>query len=82
VTSRPAEAGISFVTYAAGAEKFLPLITVERFPYLDGMSQEVIAGRHDGLYHLDLGLELLLDGLERMIHMRDRPANFRVARWP
>lgn len=52
--------------YAPAAEKFLPLIPVEHFPYLNGMSQEVIAGRHDGLHHLDLGLELLLDGLERM----------------
>lgn len=52
--------------YASAAEKFLPLIPVERFPFLNGMSQEVIAGRHDGLHHLDLGLELLLDGLERM----------------
>ena len=36
------------------------------FPYLNGMSQEVIAGRHDGLHQLELGLDLLLDGLERM----------------
>jgi len=52
--------------YASAAAQFLPLIPVEQFPYLNGMSQEVIAGRHDGMHELELGLELLLDGLERM----------------
>lgn len=51
--------------YAATAAQFLPMIPPERFPYLNGMSQEVIAGRHDGMHHLELGLELLLEGLER-----------------
>ena len=52
--------------YAAAAEQFLPMIPPEQFPYLNGMSQEVIAGRHDGLHQLELGLELLLDGLEKL----------------
>jgi AcrR family transcriptional regulator len=52
--------------YAPAAAQFLPLIPVEQFPYLNGMSQEVIAGRHDGVHQLELGLELLLDGLEGM----------------
>lgn len=52
--------------YASSAAQFLPLIPVEHFPYLRGLSEEVIAGRHDGLHQLELGLDLLLDGLERM----------------
>ncbi|HSK00980.1 MAG TPA: TetR/AcrR family transcriptional regulator [Kofleriaceae bacterium] len=52
--------------YASAAKAFLPLIPEAQYPYLNGMSQEVIAGRHDGLHHLELGLELLLDGLERL----------------
>jgi AcrR family transcriptional regulator len=52
--------------YAEAASKFLPLIPAERFPHLHGMSSEVIAGRHDGLHQLELGLDLLLDGLERL----------------
>src|SRR5450631_355069 len=52
--------------YAGAAKAFLPLIPIEQFPYLNGMSQEVIAGRHDGIHQLDLGLDLLLEGLERM----------------
>ncbi len=50
--------------YATAAAGFLPMIPVAQFPWLNGMSQEVIAGRHDGLHQLELGLDLLLDGLE------------------
>ena len=42
------------------------MIPAELFPYLNGLSQEVIAGRHDGMHQLDLGLDVLLDGLERL----------------
>ena len=52
--------------YASAAQQFLPLIPVEQFPYLNGLSQEVIAGRHDGIQQLERGLDLILDGLERM----------------
>lgn len=52
--------------YASAASRFLPMIPVERFPYLNGMSQEVISGRHDGIQDLALGLDLILDGLEKM----------------
>lgn len=52
--------------YASSAEAFLPLIPAAQYPYLHGLSQEVSSGRHDGLLHLELGLDLLLDGLERL----------------
>jgi AcrR family transcriptional regulator len=52
--------------YASAAKAFLHLIPVEQFPYLNGMSQEVIAGRHDGLHQLEFGLELILAGLEKI----------------
>lgn len=52
--------------YASAAAGFLPMIPPERFPHLNGLSQEIISGRHDGVQHLELGLELLLDGLERL----------------
>jgi AcrR family transcriptional regulator len=59
--------------YSSAASMFLPLIPPERFPYLNGMSQEVINGRHDGVQHLQLGLDLLLDGLE-LIRVKSQPA--------
>jgi AcrR family transcriptional regulator len=53
--------------YAPAAQGFLHLIPVEKFPYLHGMSQEVIAGRHDGMHQLEGGLEHLLDGFDRLL---------------
>lgn len=61
--------------YASAARQFLPLIPVEQFPYLNGMSQEVIAGRHDGLHQIELGLDLLLGGLEKMRTGGGRPTS-------
>ena len=52
--------------YASAAAQFIHLIPVEQFPHLHGMSQEVIAGRHDGLHQIDFGLEFILDGIERL----------------
>ncbi|MDP2343798.1 MAG: TetR/AcrR family transcriptional regulator C-terminal domain-containing protein [Deltaproteobacteria bacterium] len=59
--------------YAQTAMQFLHLIPVEQFPHLHGMSQEVIAGRHDGVHQLEFGLELILAGLEktRLMQRRD-----------
>jgi len=59
--------------YASAAKQFLPLIPVEHFPHLNGMSQEVIAGRHDGTHQLELGLDLLIDGLEALRQTGARP---------
>ena len=53
--------------YASAARQFIGLIPPEQFPGLNGMAQEVIAGRHDGVQHLEFGLELLLAGFERLL---------------
>jgi AcrR family transcriptional regulator len=53
--------------YAQAAKAFLPQIPPDRYPYLNGLSQEVIAGRHNGLHDFQFGLELILDGLERLL---------------
>lgn len=52
--------------YAEVAKAYLPQIPVETYPYIHGLSQEVIAGRHDGLHDFEFGLDLILDGLERL----------------
>ena len=52
--------------YAAVAKEFLPMIPAAQYPYLHGMSQQVISGAHDGLHDFSFGLELILDGLERL----------------
>ena len=51
--------------YAKMARAFLPRIPEDQYPYLHGMSRQVIDGRHDGLHHFEFGLDLILDGLER-----------------
>jgi AcrR family transcriptional regulator len=52
--------------YATMAKAFLPMIPADRFPYLNGMSQQVIDGHHDGLHELGFGLDLILEGLDRL----------------
>jgi AcrR family transcriptional regulator len=54
--------------YAAAAKTFLPQIPAERFPYLNGLSRQVIDGRHDGVNHIEFGLGLILDGLEKVLN--------------
>jgi AcrR family transcriptional regulator len=51
--------------YAEVAEQFLPMIPAETHPYLRGMSEEIIAGRHDGIQEIRTGLDLLLAGFEK-----------------
>jgi AcrR family transcriptional regulator len=52
--------------YADTAEEYLPLIPADEFPYLNGLSQQVISGTYDGVHDFEFGLELILDGLERL----------------
>jgi AcrR family transcriptional regulator len=51
--------------YAAQARAYLPHLP-EELRWLRGMAEEVAEGRHDGRADFAIGLELILDGLERM----------------
>jgi AcrR family transcriptional regulator len=53
--------------YAREAKAFLPMLPPDQYPYLHGLSQQVIDGSHDGLHDFQFGLELLLDGLEGVL---------------
>ncbi|MEM7165001.1 MAG: TetR/AcrR family transcriptional regulator [Planctomycetota bacterium] len=53
--------------YATVAQSFLPQIPAAQYPHLNGMAQQVIDGKHDGLADFDFGLNLILDGLERVL---------------
>lgn len=59
--------------YADVAQAYLPQI-IDTYPYLAGLSQHVIAGHYNGIHDIEFGLELLLDGLERL---RDEEAQKR-----
>ena len=56
--------------YASAADAFLPMIPVDRYPYLHALSLRVIDGSHAGTQDFEFGLDLILDGLER-IRVRD-----------
>jgi AcrR family transcriptional regulator len=59
----PFEAG----DYARMAASFLPSLPAQQYPAMRALTLEVANGRHDGLHDLEFGLELLLDGLERLL---------------
>jgi AcrR family transcriptional regulator len=52
--------------YAEAAENFLASIPPEKYPYLNQLSCHIIEGRYDGLHDFAFGLELILNGLERL----------------
>ncbi|MFT5506062.1 MAG: AcrR family transcriptional regulator [Gammaproteobacteria bacterium] len=58
--------------YANAAKAFLPMIPEQEFPHLRGMAIEVIEGRHHGVQDFEFGLELILDGLERLLAIQKR----------
>ncbi|MFT5734527.1 MAG: AcrR family transcriptional regulator [Paracoccaceae bacterium] len=52
--------------YASAAREFLPMIPADQYPYLNGLSQQVINGTHHGVQDFDFGLELILKGLNEV----------------
>jgi len=52
--------------YAAVAQDYVAMIPVDQYPYLNQLTHQVIAGEHDGLHDFEFGLNLLLEGLERL----------------
>ncbi|MGK8487353.1 TetR/AcrR family transcriptional regulator [Nocardia asiatica] len=53
--------------YASAAEHFLPLISAAEYPHMHALSLLVINGTHSGIADFTFGLELILDGLERLL---------------
>jgi hypothetical protein len=53
--------------YASAAQHFLPLIPADEFPHMNALAQLVINGKHSGIADFGFGLELILDGLERLL---------------
>ena len=53
--------------YADAAKQYLSLVPAEQYPYLNALSQQVIDGSHHGMQDFNFGLELILDGLNRLL---------------
>ncbi|MDC3958877.1 TetR/AcrR family transcriptional regulator [Polyangium jinanense] len=52
--------------YASAAKMFLPRLPADEYPYMRALTELVIDGAHRGVHDFQFGLELLLDGLERL----------------
>ncbi len=52
--------------YAAVAAAYLPSLSAQQYPAMHALTVLVAGGSHDGLHDLEFGLDLLLDGLERV----------------
>lgn len=49
--------------YRDVAEEYIPQVPMDKYPFLMGLSEQVIAGLHDGIHDISFGLEFILDGL-------------------
>jgi AcrR family transcriptional regulator len=52
--------------YAEAAKMGLPLIPAAQYPHMNSLTHRVIDGSYDGLHDFDFGLDLILNGLERL----------------
>jgi AcrR family transcriptional regulator len=58
--------------YASAAQHFLPMLSPETYPHMREMAEQVADGSYDGLLDFGFGLELILDGLERLLETSPR----------
>lgn len=52
--------------YVDAAKRFFPLLPADQYPHLRALAQLLIDGEHRGVHDFEFGLDLLLDGLERL----------------
>ncbi|MCT8334860.1 TetR/AcrR family transcriptional regulator [Leptospira sp. 85282-16] len=52
--------------YAKEASGFLPQLEKSHFSHLTNLTREVISGKYNGLHDFEFGLNLILDGLEKL----------------
>ena len=53
--------------YSDVAASYLPQLPAEEYPHLTEMTKRVADGSHDGVQEFEFGLDLILDGLERVL---------------
>jgi AcrR family transcriptional regulator len=52
--------------YPNAAKEGLPLIPAEKYPYMNAMTHQIIEGEYDGICCFEFGLEMILEGLDRL----------------
>jgi AcrR family transcriptional regulator len=62
-------AGFSYpmADHAEAAKAFLPMLPADRYPHMRALAKQVIEGSHSGLNDFSFGLNIILDGLERLL---------------
>ncbi len=53
--------------YAKAAQQYLPMLPAAFYPHARALTEEVGSGRHSGVNEFTFGVDLLLDGLERLL---------------
>ena len=51
--------------YSEAAENYISLIPADKYPYMNGMTQQVMSGEYDGIHDFEFGLNLILNGLDQ-----------------
>lgn len=52
--------------YASAAAAYVHMLPADVYPYMHALTAQVASGAHDGTLDFAFGLELILDGLERL----------------
>lgn len=58
---------IETTEYAKVAREYLPNIPADKYPYMNRLTHHIIDGHYDGIADFNFGLELILDGLEKLL---------------
>ena len=57
---------IETTEYAKAAREYLPNIPADKYPYMNQQCHHIIDGYYDGIADFNFGLELILDGLDKL----------------
>jgi Tetracyclin repressor-like, C-terminal domain/Bacterial regulatory proteins, tetR family len=61
---------VAEVEYVKTAKEYIPNIPAEKYPYMNRLTHHLIDGHYDGIADFGFGLELILNGLEKLL---DKP---------
>jgi AcrR family transcriptional regulator len=57
---------IETTEYAKVAQDYIPSIPADKYPYMNRLTYQIIDGHYDGIADFSFGLELILDGLDKL----------------
>ena len=59
---------IEAAEYVKAAQKYIPNIPADKYPYMNRLTYYLIDGHYDGIADFNFGLELILNGLEQVLN--------------